>query len=175
MAPVLAALQRYAAQVADQQGEHPLVGSASLSVGRISGGTSVNTVPDHCEIEIDRRLVPSESPAEAWQDAKTWLADQLLGKIAVEHGEPMLSSAGLSDDANGDLADRLCRIARPIVPECRKAGVPYGTNAPCYAAAGIPTVVFGPGSIEQAHTADEWVAVDQLQAATEILYRFATA
>ena len=51
-------------------------------------------------------------------------------------------------------------------------GVPYGTDAPALARHGVPTVVFGPGSLAQAHTADEWVAVEQLQAATEILYRF---
>jgi acetylornithine deacetylase len=53
-------------------------------------------------------------------------------------------------------------------------GVPYGTDAPAFAGAGIPTVVFGPGSIAQAHTADEWIAVEQLHLATEILYRFAS-
>jgi acetylornithine deacetylase len=50
--------------------------------------------------------------------------------------------------------------------------VPYGTDAPAFSDLGIPTVVFGPGSIAQAHTADEWIAIEQLNAATEILYEF---
>ena len=52
-------------------------------------------------------------------------------------------------------------------------GVPYGTDAPHYAATGCPTVVFGPGSIDQAHTADEWIEIAQLRAAADILYDFA--
>ena len=48
----------------------------------------------------------------------------------------------------------------------------FGTDASAFASTGIPTVVFGPGYIDQAHTADEWIAVDQLVAATEILYEF---
>jgi len=55
----------------------------------------------------------------------------------------------------------------------RPIGVPYGTDAPHYAATGCPTVVFGPGSINQAHTADEWLDIEQLRTASEILYDFA--
>ena len=50
----------------------------------------------------------------------------------------------------------------------RQIGVPYGTNAPFFAAAGVPTVVFGPGSIEQAHTAAEWISIDQLHTAVGV-------
>jgi acetylornithine deacetylase len=53
--------------------------------------------------------------------------------------------------------------------------VPYSTDAASLAAAGVPTVVFGPGSIAQAHTADEWLSLDELEQAAEILYRFALA
>ncbi len=52
-------------------------------------------------------------------------------------------------------------------------GVPYGTDAAVLSAAGAPCVVFGPGSIAQAHTADEWISLDELAAASEILVRFA--
>jgi acetylornithine deacetylase len=52
-------------------------------------------------------------------------------------------------------------------------GVPYGTNAASIAAAGIPAVVVGPGSIDQAHTVDEWIAIDQLERAVELFYRVA--
>ena len=55
---------------------------------------------------------------------------------------------------------------------CRPTGVPYGTDAAAIAAAGVPSIVFGPGSIDQAHTADEWLALDQLTQASEALYRF---
>jgi acetylornithine deacetylase/succinyl-diaminopimelate desuccinylase-like protein len=78
----------------------------------------------------------------------------------------------LADVGNGPLADRLSDIARRCGAPGQCLGVPYGTDAPAFAVYGIPTVVFGPGSLAQAHTADEWVAVEQLEAATEILYQF---
>ena len=51
-------------------------------------------------------------------------------------------------------------------------GTPIGTNATAIGAAGVPSVVFGPGSIDQAHTADEWLSLDQLAQASDALYRF---
>ena len=51
--------------------------------------------------------------------------------------------------------------------------VPYGTDASTLAAAGIPAVVFGPGDIARAHTCDEWVPLDEVEQASEILYRLA--
>ena len=50
-------------------------------------------------------------------------------------------------------------------------GVPFGTNAARFAVAGVPSIVFGPGSIDQAHTADEWLPLDELHDASEALYR----
>ena len=51
-------------------------------------------------------------------------------------------------------------------------GVPYGTDAAVLSQDGSPTVVFGPGDVAQAHTADEWVSIDQLRAAADIIYEF---
>ena len=62
--------------------------------------------------------------------------------------------------------------AAPIVHEFM-SHVPYGTDASTIAEAGIPSVVFGPGDIAQAHTKDEWIELDQLEPAAEILFRFA--
>ena len=60
-----------------------------------------------------------------------------------------------------------------MVGQSELVGVPFGTDAAAIAATGVPTVVFGPGSIDQAHTADEFIAIDQLRFATEIFYRIA--
>ena len=53
--------------------------------------------------------------------------------------------------------------------------VPYGTDASTLAEAGVPAVVFGPGNIDQAHTCDEWVDLEEVATASEILFRLATA
>jgi acetylornithine deacetylase/succinyl-diaminopimelate desuccinylase-like protein len=50
-------------------------------------------------------------------------------------------------------------------------GVSFGTDAFCYDAAGVPSVVFGPGSIDQAHTADEWVPLAEVRQAADVLYQ----
>ena len=57
--------------------------------------------------------------------------------------------------------------------DCKPIGVPFGTDAAVFSSVGVPSVVFGPGSIDQAHTVDEWLALDQLTQASEILYQFA--
>jgi acetylornithine deacetylase len=171
MSRVLPALQRYQRDVAPHLGEHPLCGRPSLSVGTIHGGLSVNTVPDRCTIEIDRRLLPGEEPRHAYEAVLRFLADDPAIDFAPEHEAPFMQARGLPDDANHPLAERLLAAIEPVVGRRKKIGVPYGTDAATYHAMGIPSVVFGPGSIDQAHTADEWVAIEQLEAAVEAYYR----
>ncbi|NLF71395.1 MAG: M20 family metallopeptidase [Candidatus Anammoximicrobium sp.] len=173
MARVLQTLEGYARDVVPTLGQHPLVGLPTLSVGLISGGVSVNTVPDFCSIEIDRRVLPEEDPHEALAHVTSFVARALAHDPLVEHETPYLISSGLSDELSRDFAARLSRTICRHGGAGRCVGVPYGTDAPAFSSRGIPTVVFGPGSIQQAHTADEWVAIDQLQTATEILYEFA--
>src|SRR4029079_8809107 len=92
--------------------------------------------------------------------------------INAEHEPPIITTRGLSDAHNGDLAKRLQTSAHCVKRECKTIGVPYGTDASALSAAGVPCVVFGPGSIAQAHTVDEWLEIDQLHKASEVLYQF---
>jgi acetylornithine deacetylase len=170
MTPVLAALARYHAEWAAGAAAHPLCGTPTLSVGTIQGGLSVNTVPASCTIEIDRRLLPDDNPASVYREVIEYLNPH-VEQDSIEHLPPIMQSRGLSDANNGVLADRLAAAAGEVRGEVRKIGVPFGTNATAYGAH-FPTVVFGPGSIAQAHTADEWIALEQLELASEILYRF---
>jgi acetylornithine deacetylase len=85
---------------------------------------------------------------------------------------PTTMAAPLAQDHNRELAQSLVRAAQCVFPASEVVGLPFTTHAPRYAQIGIPTVVFGPGAIEQAHTADEWLAVEQLDRATDILFEF---
>jgi len=172
MAPVLSAIEEYARDVVGSLAGHPLCGPATLSVGTIRGGVSVNTVPDRCTIELDRRLPPGEDPDAARQRLIDHLAAVLGPDHPIEHEPPYLVGLPLSDEHNTGAAERLGRAVRAVTGECRRTGVPYGTDAADFAAAGIPTVVFGPGHLAQAHTVDEWIALSQVEQAAEILYRF---
>jgi len=151
---------------------HPVLGTPTLSVGTIHGGLSVNTIPDECTVEIDRRLLPDEDPEAARRQAITWLAENCSCADSLEHAPAFLAAGGLSDTGNGPLANLLSTSARQCGHAGEQVGVAYATDAPMFARIGIPTVVFGPGSARQAHTADEWVEVAQLESAVEILYHF---
>ena len=160
-------LQR-CAEFLKQSGGDPRLGPPTLNVGTIHGGICVNAVPDCCTIEIDRRLTPEEAPETARQQVLDWLTLHVTVADRLRHDPPFLVSHGLSDRGNAELAQRLQRIIRNRGAAAQRIGGPYGTNAPFYAAAGVPTVVFGPGAIEQAHTAAEWIAIDQLHTAVEV-------
>ncbi len=170
MARVVRHLETYAQDVVSTLGEHRLLGNPTLSVGVISGGISVNTVPDECVIEIDRRVLPGEDPLAARQHVIDYLANKLGDSVPITHDDAYIASGGLSDDANSDLASRVRQAATKLGAPGDLIGVPYGTDAPAYDAIDCPTIVFGPGSIEQAHTKDEWLAIDQLEKAVEIYY-----
>jgi acetylornithine deacetylase len=173
MSKVLGALERYAVEVAPKRGTHRLVGTPTLSVGTISGGISVNTVPDECVIEIDRRVLPGEDALMARQEVIDFLQQQLPGTIRLTHEPHFICSGGLSEQRNGELAAQMTVAIRACGGKGEHIGVPYGTDASAYSPLGVPSVVFGPGSIEQAHTSDEWIEISQLEACVEMLCAFA--
>ena len=170
MAKVLSALEDYAKALPDKVPPHPLCGGATLSVGIIQGGASVNIVPDECTIEIDRRVIPGEDRDRVIPDLKEFLASRVDFEVVFD--PPWIAAPSLNNDNNGWLADRLLEVTANIAGPHRAIGVPFGTHASRTSAAGVPSVVFGPGSIDQAHTKDEFIEIDQLEKAAEIYYRF---
>lgn len=173
MGRVLEHLSAFAEWLPTSRPEHPLCGPATLSVGLISGGISVNAVPDRCTIEIDRRVLPGELREDVIPEVEAYLKDRL--DFPVEHAAPFVFSPPLGDDLNGLWADRLISAIAPVVGAKQKIGVAYGTHASRFAAVGVPSVVFGPGDIAQAHTKDEWICVDQLRHAVDCYDQFCRA
>jgi len=170
MARVVTALESYANETLARMPTDPFCGGATLSVGTITGGTGVNTVPDQATIDIDLRTLPSEDPLDACRAVQSFLAARPELNFEIQHDPPHLCVGGLASEQNQSLAQQLIAAGATGPP----LGVAYSTNATAYAAVGIPTVVFGPGSITQAHTADEWIAIEELNAAVEILIRLAS-
>jgi acetylornithine deacetylase len=171
LAQVVQAIERYHRELSTSAPQHPLCGRPSVCVSTIRGGVGINTVPERATIEIDRRLAPAESPEAAYEALIGHVAQHAeIGRSRVEHDPPFMQSAGLVDDRNHTLAERLADRVRQLGRTSQLAGVPFGTDAAAIASTGIPTVVFGPGSIDQAHTADEYIEVDELQFAAEIFY-----
>lgn len=170
MAKIVTALEQYAELLPSLVKPHRLCGSATLSVGRIEGGISVNTVPDWCEIEIDRRVIPGEDGMQAMHDVETFLKSHV--DVPFEFLPPWIVGATLPDDDNGPLSDELMTHIERVAGPRKKMGVAYGTHASRIADKGVPSVVFGPGSILMAHTKDEWIPVDEVEKAAEIYFRF---
>jgi acetylornithine deacetylase len=153
---------------------HPLLTPPTFTVGRIEGGVGVNIVPERCAIEIDRRTLPREDPDAIIAQVTALAADLMRGRpdLHVECETPFLAERGLETAPDAAVVRALQSAISavlgpdaPVVPE----GVPYGTDATHLR--GIPCVVFGPGDIAQAHSADEWVDLDQVRASGEVLYR----
>ena len=168
MAKLASCLEQIAAELESHIPAHPLCGHPTLSVGTINGGESVNIVPDRCVIEIDRRIVPGESVESILRETRQALAERT--QVEFEMLPPDTICQTLTDDRNQSLATTLVGVANEITGTSKSIGVSFTTHAPKFADAGIPTVVFGPGSIQQAHTKDEWIAIDQLRLGSEILY-----
>jgi acetylornithine deacetylase len=175
MAQIIQAIERYHAILSKAAHEHPLCGRPSVCVSTIHGGVGINTVPERATIEIDRRLGPDEKPETAYNELVQFvLAHANVGGCSVEHDPPFMDSSGLSDKLNRPFAERVATLVHDCGRRGELVGVPFGTDAAALSAAGIPTVVFGPGSIAQAHTADEFIEIDELQFATEMFHRIAT-
>jgi acetylornithine deacetylase ArgE len=169
MGRVITVIEDYATRLG-QSTSHPRLGPPTLSVGRIEGGVSVNTVPDACVIEIDRRLLPGEDPDAAWRDFRDYLA--ATSPVPVVCEPVWLACPALDNSGSADVRRRLGAVIDAVEGRHSVLAVPFGTDASSIALAGIPAVVFGPGDIAQAHTKDEWVELDQIDRAAEILYRF---
>lgn len=175
MAAVIRCLEAHADELA-AAAPAPMLGPPSLSVGRIEGGQSVNVVPDWCEIEIDRRVVPGEdAPACPRQ-----VLDRLKSALGDLEGIEFLPAwinmpALLPRVAEADLDAIRAAVRAVIGRDPETGGVPYGTDAGPLGATGLPCLVYGPGDIAQAHTRDEWIELDQVRAAAEVYFGMAKA
>lgn len=159
--------------------EHPLVGRPTVNAALISGGSGPNVVPDRCEVDIDRRILPGETDPEAVRAPFLALVDRLRGEhpevdIDVELRE-------WSDAAEAAPDGAIARVAREAVSaETGRPPDDVGftgiTDARFYLNdAAIPSLILGPGSLSVAHTANESVAVDELVAAARIYARLFVA
>jgi acetylornithine deacetylase len=170
MAKILNALERFNADELPSRHEaHPLLGRATLSVGTITGGQAVNIVPDTCDTQIDRRLLPGEEPARAMLEVETYLKDQPDLDFDFEMLPAFLWDRGMETPRDADIVHRFEKSCEAAMGHATVTGVPFGTNASKIACKGIPAVVFGPGDIKLAHTSREYVPLSEVRQAVEVL------
>jgi acetylornithine deacetylase len=153
--------------------QHPLLGSPTLNVGIIQGGVQVNQVPDSCTLEVDRRLLPGETKATVWKEFESLIAELRVRdpELDVEMEPPILEDFPLETSAEERIVRVVTNVSQQVRGSSQLVGVPYGSDASKLARAGIPSIILGPGSIDQAHTAEEYVELDQVALAAEIYLR----
>ncbi len=156
------------------QHAHPLLGPATCNIGVIRGGVQVNFVPDRCEIEIDRRMLPGETRADVLEHYQQLVdqAAQQCGNMDVTMHSPMLSDRPLETDASTLAVQTMTRVLSKLGLNTTLIGVPFCSDASKFGALGIPSMIFGPGSIDQAHAAVEYIECAQVERAVTVYRQF---
>jgi acetylornithine deacetylase/succinyl-diaminopimelate desuccinylase family protein len=173
---ILTCLYDWRGGLASRVSEISGIGSPQLTVGLIKGGINTNVVPDRVTFRLDRRIIPEENPFEAEAELR-----QIIQSVVSSHPEAhvtvrriLLAEPLIPLDGGEELAASLCRHATQVNGEAIiTMGVPLYTDARHYAAAGIPTVLYGAGprtiEVANAHRADERLPLSDLFNATVVV------
>jgi acetylornithine deacetylase/succinyl-diaminopimelate desuccinylase family protein len=139
---------------------NPILGSGTINVGKINGGTKINVVPDSCSLEVDRRIIPGETIDYAVNQIKKILKKlKLQAYVEVGKGRmPMQISDKLE----------LIKLIKSIAKTKTVGESGYTEAELFYKDAKVPCVSFGPGISNQAHVANEFITIKNLQKATRI-------
>jgi acetylornithine deacetylase len=136
----------------------------TVNVGMIGGGTARNIIPNRCEVNFEYRTMPGEDPNYVFQQLQGYVKEVLLPGFRKQHpdvnielerdhgGAPMETPKGSAIEA----------IALEITRNTKTGAAPYYTEGAIYNESGIPTVVCGPGDIDQAHRPNEYITREQL-------------
>ncbi len=146
----------------------PILGEPTVSVGTIHGGAATNIVPARCEIQVDRRLMPGETAARVLGDLRARMASVPGGvEIALlKEGLPFHT------EVESGLVRRFGEALAAAGVEPHREGAAWCSDAGVLAGACRQTLVWGPGSIAQAHTTDEYIERASLDAGREVLRQF---
>ena len=155
---------------------HPLTGKAQCSINIIRGGQQINVIPDECTIDLDRRVIPGEERADVMPAVQAIL-DALTAADPALHvtQTPIFSCPPLSPAADASFLGIVQRVLGEMRLPAEAVGGPYATDGGDLAVTGLPIVVIGPGDVAQAHTKDEWLALDQLHGGVELYRRLMQA
>lgn len=167
MADLVAALRVYRQSLLEKR--HDFLGTASAGVTLINGGEAGNIVPGRCQITVDRRLLLDETPKDIEREIKAHLQKHEI-ECEVENISGVDASLIPGDHP---MVQRLREAIAATGETPRTGRFPATCEAPYFTRKkGIPAVIFGPGSIAQAHVNDEFVQLDEVAAHCQALIRF---
>ncbi|MEA1965644.1 MAG: M20 family metallopeptidase [Candidatus Aerophobetes bacterium] len=154
--------------------DHPILGRPTINIGTIKGGTKTNIVPDTCTITVDRRVVPGERKEEVVQMIKKLLKN-LQGedselRIKADIGEEAVFAEPSEISKDEKIVKLVSKCYEDVSGKKGEVAGMVGTTDARFLInrGGIPTLIFGPGSLEQAHTIDEFVEIEALKMATDV-------
>jgi succinyl-diaminopimelate desuccinylase len=167
-AEILGSFPRYAQQL--ERHHHPLLGHPTVNVGVVEGGVKPNIVPSRCRVGFSRRLLPGETPAVVRAEIA-----ELLGppddRLPWSLGDAWWTVEPYELPDDHALAEVVRAAATEVrIPDTVPHGFPASSDAAYF---GSPVLLFGPGSLAQAHSLDEWVTVDDMVTATAVYLRAA--
>lgn len=146
----------------------------SISLTQIQGGSAPNIVPHECVMLLDRRVGLLETPEECQDQLVKALEElELPDGLTWNLSQPIIRCPALGSAGNEAAPARLSRALEKVTGQAVATTVSFGTDASTLAEHGIPSVVFGPGDIRQAHTKDEWIDLAEVEKAAEILFALA--
>ena len=148
---------------------------STVQTGLISGGRALNIVPADCQFDFEVRALPSDDPQQVADELRAYAESQLLPQMRQRSSasaidfQPLSAYPGLATEPQSEAAELLARLSGS-----RDFGtVAFGTEGGLFHQAGIPTVVCGPGSMDQGHKPDEFVSCAQLAGCDAMLVRLA--
>ena len=138
----------------------------TLTTNQIQGGIAVNTIPELCEFQYEFRNLPGMSVDGIRAQVEQYVQDELLPKMRKEYADASIDITASASAPGMETAETeaITQLVRALTDDRQTRKVAYGTEGGLFQLAGIPTVICGPGHIENAHKPDEFVALDQLAA-----------
>jgi acetylornithine deacetylase len=153
---------------------HPLLGRGSIHASLISGGIGMSTYPDRCVLKLERRTIPGETCADVIAEIEQACAAVRERRPQFEAVVKPLLTQGPSDVAvDAPVVRELAHCLEEYGESVRIEGMSAWTDAALLNDAGIPAVCFGPGDISLAHAAEEYIPLDEIDRATDVLGKFA--
>ena len=146
---------------------------STVQTGVIAGGKALNIVPADCRFDFEIRALPSQDPGEVAEALQTYAMQHVLPRMKAVSAQSAIRFTELSAYP-GLVTDERSQAAELIAAfsGSREFGtVAFGTEGGLFDAVGIPTVVCGPGSMDQGHKPDEFVSVTQLAGCDAMLLR----
>ena len=146
----------------------------TVQICMVNGGTAVNIVPNFTNFDFDIRHLPSQDPYDILGEIQDFVERSALPdlrRVSAKTEAKVIVHPGGAIALDTDEDDPVIRLAKDLTGETKTQKVVFGTEAGYFQRAGIPTVVCGPGHIDQAHQPDEFVEIDQIALCEQFFHK----